>query len=535
MGEGVNRVIVVQTAQASDRFALPAVGSVTFGSDARATLRIDAELAPDHAVLFIDDGVAIEIHDDDSSWARIDDEVFKPLKKGQTIDLSNGDRVRLGAAEIALVEIEPVVAVARVLHKQAFEPFLAARIADPTRTSDVVARLRFAAPVPPDALSEAVARALRPGDVAAPVSASDVVVLLADVTPVAARRLLSSLGLGELTAGIVDPREVELAKLLPLAAERLAPLASADAARIWISDDPAMRAVDALVNRAAAGMAHVLLLGETGAGKDVYAQLIHERSSRAGGTFVRVSCVELSETFANDEAGKLIARARGGTLHIDEVTGLSARAQLGLGYALDEAESAGLDVRFIASSNHDLMAAVEAGQFRKDLYYRLDQLQIAIPPLRERAGDVMPLVELFMRGSSSKKLGDRPRAALEAYSWPGNVRELRNTIERAMLLAGDAAITMEHLPPALRMSSSAAIEAPSLSSESSGSDGQVSLKSEIAALEKRRILEALRKYPTQREAAEALEMPMRTFLNRLDALGIQRARGGGQKTSDGEE
>lgn len=543
------RIIVLQTPSTCDRYALPALGTVTLGSDRSRSIVVDAELAPHHATLYLDEGVAIELHDDDASLARSTDDDFRPLAKGKTVELSSGDRVRLGAAELVLVEVQPVAPRARVLPKPALERWLATRLADATRTSDWVVRLRLVQPVTAGQLQAAVASALRPGDVLAPLSALDYAGLLADVTPAVARRTLGELAralhAAELSVGMADSHEVEPGKVLMLATERLAPLPASDEASTWISDDPDMRAVDQLVNRAAAGMAHVLLMGETGVGKDIYAQLVHERSSRSGGPFVRVSCVELSETFADDDAASLLARARGGTLHIDEVTGLSVRAQLGLGYALDEAERAGLDVRFIASSNHDLQAAVAAGQLRKDLYYRLDQLQIVVPPLRQRRGDIMPLAELFWRQSTrgrgarvSFALSDKARAALEEYSWPGNVRELKNCIEHAVLLAGDRPIALEHLPRPLRGARapeataaeaarppSRAMATPTL--ELDAPEAPMSLRTEIAALEKKRILEALRKYPTQREAAEALEMPMRTFLNRLDALGIPRARGGG--------
>lgn len=545
------RIIVLSTAASCDRYALPALGNVTLGADAlRSIVVTDAELTAHHATLYLDEGVAIELHDDDASLAHATDDDFRPLAKGQTVELSSGDRVRLGAAELVLVVVTPVTPRARVLHKLALERWLAERLADATRTSDWVVRLRLTQPVTPGQLQAAVASALRPGDVLAPLGSLDLAGLLADVTPAVARRTLGALAralhTAELSVGMADSHEVEPGKVLMLATERLAPLPASEETSTWISDDPDMRAVDQLVNRAAAGMAHVLLMGETGVGKDVYAQLVHERSSRSGGPFVRVSCVELSETFANDDAAGLLARARGGTLHIDEVTGLSVRAQLGLGYALDEAERAGLDVRFIASSNHDLQAAVAAGQLRKDLYYRLDQLQIVVPPLRQRRGDIMPLAELFWRQSTRGRgtratfaIGDKARAALEAYAWPGNVRELKNCVEHAVLLAGDRPIALEHLPRPLRgdargpeavapEASRAPARAQAMPTlELDPPEAPMSLRTEIAALEKKRILEALRKFPTQREAAEALEMPMRTFLNRLDALGIPRARGGG--------
>ena len=141
------RIIVLQTPSTCDRYALPALGTVTLGSDRSRSIVVDAELAPHHATLYLDEGVAIELHDDDASLARSTDDDFRPLAKGKTVELSSGDRVRLGAAELVLVEVQPVAPRARVLPKPALERWLATRLADATRTSDWVVRLRLVQPV----------------------------------------------------------------------------------------------------------------------------------------------------------------------------------------------------------------------------------------------------------------------------------------------------------------------------------------------------------------------------------------------------
>lgn len=164
----------------------------------------------------------------------------------------------------------------------------------------------------------------------------------------------------------------------------------------------------------------------------------------------------------------------------------------------------------------------------------LTELTIQIPPLRERSSNVVFLAELFIlmsmpmtRRARPTRLSDRAKAALTAYSWPGHAQELRGVIERALSLASGDVIDLEHLPSEIAN----AISAPAATNEAHVDAGAKpkSLREEIEALEKRRILEALQLHPTQRDAAAALDIPMSTFLSRLDAFGIPRVRGGGKQ------
>jgi DNA-binding NtrC family response regulator len=235
-----------------------------------------------------------------------------------------------------------------------------------------------------------------------------------------------------------------------------------------------------LLGKAAGGSINVLLLGETGVGKEVFARWLHEHSRAAGGPFVAVNCsaipVELVEaelfgvrrgayTGAIETRQGRFERADGGTLFLDEIGDLPLAAQAKLLRVLQsgEVERLGDDkplkvnVRLISATNADLAEAMREGRFRSDLYYRLATYPITLPPLRDRPGDVALLVQAMLvrfapqYGKPVPGLTERARHALEAYGWPGNVRELENFIERAVLLVPEGAeIGIEHLPAVLQ-------------------------------------------------------------------------------------
>ncbi len=235
-----------------------------------------------------------------------------------------------------------------------------------------------------------------------------------------------------------------------------------------------------LLGKAASGSINVLLLGETGVGKEVFANWLHEQSRQAAGPFVAVNCsaipAELVEaelfgvrrgayTGAVETRQGRFERADGGTLFLDEVGELPLAVQAKLLRVLQtgEVERLGDDkplkvsVRLISATNVDLSAAMRDGRFRSDLYYRLATYPITIPPLRDRPGDVGLLIQAMLLryaplyGKNVPGLTERARHALETYAWPGNVRELENFIERAVLLVLDGTeIGIEHLPAVLQ-------------------------------------------------------------------------------------
>ena len=233
----------------------------------------------------------------------------------------------------------------------------------------------------------------------------------------------------------------------------------------FVARSERMRETVKLIGRAAASEATVLITGETGSGKEIVARALHQHSARASHPFVAINCVAIphelleSELFghvrgaftgaAAAHAG-IFAQAEGGTLLLDEIGDMSVNLQAKLLRVLAEgvivplgAEHAqAVNVHLLAATHRDLGQQVAEGRFREDLFYRLNVINIHVPPLRERREDIIPLAEHFlaMASDTPKALSPEARQYLEMHSWPGNVRELRNVIERAMILARGASI-----------------------------------------------------------------------------------------------
>jgi transcriptional regulator with PAS, ATPase and Fis domain len=245
-----------------------------------------------------------------------------------------------------------------------------------------------------------------------------------------------------------------------------------------IGSGAAMQEVYALTRRVAKSNASVLLLGETGTGKELIAEAIHELSVRATGPFVRVNCGALTESLLESElfghvrgsfTGAIANRtgrfeaAHTGTIFLDEINSTTPKLQVKLLRVLQEREfervgdtqTIRVDTRVIAASNRDLMEEIESQRFREDLYYRLNVVPIHLPPLRERPEDIPELVSHFL--SIYSEDNDRyvvhidPEALelLQNYHWPGNVRELQNYIERAVVMATGDELTVDLLPQTL--------------------------------------------------------------------------------------
>lgn len=302
---------------------------------------------------------------------------------------------------------------------------------------------------------------------------------------------------------------------------------------------PRMRAVLDTVVRVAPSDANVLLTGESGVGKEVVAQTVHHLSPRARHEFVAVNCATLSaETLENELFGHergaftsaeerkagMFEVAHGGTLFLDEVSEMAPSCQAKVLRALEQREFRRLggtrtitvDVRLIAASNVDLEEAVKAGQFRRDLFYRLKVVHIPIPPLRERRESILPLVQHFLHEFSAKYGKDpcvltrEALARLTDYPWPGNVRELRNVIESVVLLSATKQIGLADLPAEIN---------------ATPHRRDICLPFGIALREAekeivRRHLEAL---PTKTEVARVLQISLRTLYSKIKAYGLLTA------------
>ena len=242
----------------------------------------------------------------------------------------------------------------------------------------------------------------------------------------------------------------------------------------------AMQEVYDLIAQVADSDATVLIRGESGTGKELVAHAIHYHSPRAPKPFVRVHCAALPETVIESElfgheagafTGAIAQRkgrfelAQGGTLFLDEVGDLPMTTQIKLLRVLQErefervggTETLRVDIRILAATNRDLEALMHAGQFREDLYYRLNVFPIHVPPLRDRRADILLLADLFVQKYAKANARPTHRIStpaidmLMAYHWPGNVRELENCIERAVLLTREDVVHAHHLPPTLQM------------------------------------------------------------------------------------
>jgi two-component system, NtrC family, response regulator HydG len=259
----------------------------------------------------------------------------------------------------------------------------------------------------------------------------------------------------------------------------------ADSRDLLVGESTGMRRVRDLIERVAPSDSTVLVLGESGTGKELVARAVHRQSPRRGKPFVTVDCGSLAESVCeselfghvkgaftgatNNRAGRF-ELADGGTVFLDEIGNVVPAIQAKLLRVLQEreiarvgsSEAVAVDVRIIAATNQDLEAARRAGSFREDLYYRLSVVQIAVPPLRARLGDIPLLADCLIRRLADRRnLAPRPLSpegldVLMRHTWPGNVRELENVLERALLLAEGAEIGARDLEPVDRRVSAAA-------------------------------------------------------------------------------
>jgi transcriptional regulator with GAF, ATPase, and Fis domain len=328
---------------------------------------------------------------------------------------------------------------------------------------------------------------------------------------------------------------------------------SSDDDRVIVHDE-AMRRVYAMVDLVAPSDLPVLLLGETGVGKEVVARQLHARSSRSPNPFVVINCASIPEalverelfghvrgafTGATENKLGLFEAAHGGTLFLDEVGELPLSLQPKILRAVEQGEitrlggvrPTRLDVRLVSATNRDLVTATREGQFRADLFFRLSGITIEIPPLRQRPNDIEPLAAYFWGLAAARSRRAPPQltretiAELLAYPWPGNIRELRRTIERGVLLGSGKFIdpSQQWVPPTPARSEPSMPTAVAV--EPSGAES-ADLRERVGAFEKECLLEALaRTGGNQTRAARLLGLPRRTLLNKLQLHGIETSRG----------
>jgi two-component system, NtrC family, response regulator AtoC len=291
---------------------------------------------------------------------------------------------------------------------------------------------------------------------------------------------------------------------------------------------PAMALVMSEAERVARGNISVLIVGETGVGKDVLAQQMHLLSPRASHPFMRLNCAALTESLVESElfghekgafSGAmstkcgLIEAADPGTVFLDEVAELPLTTQAKLLRVIEQKEffrvggvnARQVEVRFLAATNRNLELEVLRGRFRQDLLFRLKGALLRVPPLRERREEILPLARRFIEEAAgtmaipAPALAEEARSFLWSYAWPGNVRELKNAIDRAVLLRENGAIRAEHVKPPTHVA--------------------------LALPERERIVQALAEFGgNQTRAARCLGMSRNTLLGRIERYGLARPR-----------
>ena len=304
-----------------------------------------------------------------------------------------------------------------------------------------------------------------------------------------------------------------------------------------IGKSPRMQQVFSLIGKVAATRSNVLITGKSGTGKELVARAIHYNSERRDGVFLPINCGAISESLIESELfghkrgaftdafqDKLgvFQLADGGTLFLDEVGEIPLHLQVKLLRALDEREvlpvggtiAVRVDVRILSATNQELFARVQEGRFREDLYYRLNVVEINLPPLSDRREDIPLLVEHFLAkygaemGKSVRGVDNAAMRALMAHPWRGGVRELENVIERAVIFCDGDTVTSSELPLALRASGDA-VPLPD------------DLREAIRHYEKKHILEIMQKAQFNKEAAaKVLNIGLSSLYRKIDELGI---------------
>jgi DNA-binding NtrC family response regulator len=498
--------------------------------------------------------------------------------------LSEEDLVQLGAVELRVCAQEPLPNQTDVLSHASFmralsEELTRARVfgralsvvAVRQTTLSVGSREQSREQSNEQLRHQALQRALRPVDRLCNFAPTLSLVLLPERDRVAARRWLEDVSW--LQAGA---RQTAIASYPDLActAEELvsraldachaAPLggvheaeATAATAQGPILRSPCMLRLYDLVARAARTTLPVLVQGETGTGKELVAQAVHEKSPHSKAPFKALNCATIPAnllesvlfghergafTGAARQAEGVFEQAHGGTVFLDEVGELSAQAQAALLRVLEQrriirvggTREIEVDARVVAATHRDLAAMVQAGTFREDLMFRLDALTLRVPPLRERTEEIVPLAELFLArahakwGASAARLSEDANDALTVYAWPGNVRQLKNVIERAVVVCTGEQIELEDLPAHVwkePVSSPALVGVREPDIETARDGGAFrSLPDRLREFEIGIIREAMqRAHDNQSQAARILGLPRRTLVNKLHAYGIRQS------------
>jgi len=483
-GSAADRLmLIVHVDETVLSFRLPTEGEVKIGRASDADVRIPhPSVSRTHAVLVI--GPRLHIRDlGSANGTRVAGKLVTPETE---VRVAVGDAIAVGAAMVLIQRPTTALPPRRVQSHDYFEVRVEEECARRSRQggSFAVVRLNVRGELDEARVQELMHRGLRASDVLALYAPQQYEILLDGASGDAAREITERLredlfvrGVQVRTGIASYPGDGATAGALFAHANDV--VRGRDS-QMFEDGAPepspasAMEGLRELIGRIAASTISVLILGETGVGKEVLAEMVHRRSPRSSKPFLRLNCAALSDSLLESElfghergaftgavAQKrgLLETADGGTVFLDEVGEMPLATQVKLLRVIEERlvtrvggiSPKSLDVRFVAATNRDLEAEVARGTFRQDLFFRLNGISIVVPPLRERKEEIEKLAQSFIAVASR----DRPHpprlsrdtlARLVAYSWPGNIRELRNVIERAVLLAGDGEIAPRHLP-----------------------------------------------------------------------------------------
>lgn len=461
---------------------LPDNGAVSIGRARECDVQVvDASVSRIHARLQI--GEKVTITDlASANGTRVRGTAISP---NEAVQVPVGEAIEIGGAMVLVQHQAASTRQWRIWAHGYFEGRVEDECARSSRANGTFGLLRLLpeAGAPTDVVQQVLSGILRDDDVVGLYGPGQYEVLLVDRTSSEADRIKLRLksALGDVGVAVqiglaCFPEQGKIADRLAQYAAENARGQTADEARpgsIVIRSEPMRRLVD-LVERVAPGGISVLILGETGVGKEIMAEEVHRQSPRRDKPFLRLNCAALSDTLLESElfghergaftgathtkAG-LLETAQGGTVFLDEIGELPMPVQVKLLRVLEERKvwrvggikPRDIDVRFVAATNVNLEDAISARTFRQDLFFRLNGVALHIPPLRERVEEIEPMaLEFIAQVAKAQNCRTMPRLTdaglelLREYTWPGNVRELRNAIERAVLLAGNTDIAPEH-------------------------------------------------------------------------------------------
>jgi two-component system, NtrC family, response regulator AtoC len=547
-GEGLH--VLVISPEIFGAIPLPERGSMLVGRSARAEVLIEDPLASrQHARLTVGDTLTIEDLGS-ANGTRVRDAM---IEANRPVTVAPGEAIGIGSTVLIVQRSRWSPGPRRLWSHGHFENRLKDECARAELTAGRFAllRVRLEGAVNWTRVFPVLARNLQPPHLFATYAPNDYEALLLEPNAEAAERIVESLWaelrLAQLTArvGIAwYPRDGRSADaLLARANAQLRPSPASHPAVPGIrAPSLAMQRVNDVAGRAAAANINIVILGETGAGKEVMAQMLHRVSPRAGKPMVSLNCAGLTESLIESElfghergafTGATAARpglletAQGGTVFLDEIGEMPVKVQATLLRVIETREvlpvggrkTRPIDVRFIAATNRNLENESARGTFRQDLYFRLNGISLTIPPLRERRSEIAELARFFV-AQACQDLG-RPELAITASAL--TLLELKNVMERAVVLCDAAEIGPDQLPAEKIKAQN---EPPSEVETSTGSregDSGGLTKSELKVVERQRIIEALAACAgNQSRAAKMLGMPRRTFISKLDAYGIPR-------------